>query len=144
MSYSERINKLFSKKSRYDGFKFVLQKHKPVHGSEHLDLRFEDLYHPDQLQDFAIPIDWLNNFDAKTTCYKMPMHNNDWIGKEYQNKRNQLEIVDEGTVDYKCYRPSGYFELLFHGKYLSGLKRIMKIKCNYRNDVWLINNRYWR
>lgn len=130
--YSKLINN--GAQAKYDGYRFIIHKHNPRQGSLHCDLRFMDLKNNKLLHSFAVPKEWLDNVELKTTIYKTRDHDPRWLDL----KSYRLETIDEGYVDYKMYRPSAYFDLVFHGKVLNCRKILFKLKGRYRDDVWMM------
>jgi len=120
-------------KTLFEGFKFIIHEHEPRSGSKHYDIRFMDLKNDKLLHSFAAPSDFLTNPD-KAVIYKTRDHDPRWLTL----KSYRLKVVDEGTLDYKMYRPNGYFELVFNGSILNGTYRLMKLKDRRRDDVWLL------
>lgn len=133
--YNQLINDRF--KSQYTGYRFILHRHNPRNGSIHADLRFMDLKNNKLLHSFAVPVEWLNNIDLKTTIYKTRDHDPRWLDL----KSYRLETIDEGYVDYKVYRPAIYFDLVFHGRVLIGEKILFKLKGRYRDDIWMMTGK---
>jgi len=123
--------------NKFYGYRFILHRHNPRQGSIHGDLRFLDLKNNKLLHSFAVPKEWLDNTDLKSTIYKTRDHDPRWLDL----KSYRLETIDEGYVDYKMYRPSAYFDLEFHGKILNTRKILFKLKDRYRDDIWMIVNK---
>lgn len=119
--------------SIYDGFKFILHRHNPRSGTYHFDLRFMDLKNKKLLHSFAAPDDFLNRLD-KCTLFKTRDHDPRWLTL----KSYRLETMDEGTVNYKLYKPYNYFLLDFNGSVMKGTYQLFKLRNKQRNDVWLL------
>lgn len=122
-----------SKTLQYDGYPFILHQHNPRHGSEHYDLRFIDLKNPKKLlHSFALPDNWRDNIN-KTVLFKTRDHDPRWLTLESY----RLKTIDEGTINYKIYKPYGYFLLEFSGKIINGTYQLFKLHNKIRNDVWM-------
>lgn len=121
------------KQSKYDGFPFILHLHNPRNGSEHNDLRFLDLHNNKLLHSFALPDNWKDNIN-KTVLFKTRDHDPRWLTLESY----RLKTLDKGYMDYKIYKPYGYFLLHFHGKILNGVFQIFKLRDKIRKDVWMM------
>ena len=117
---------------QYTGFPFVLHLHNPRNGTEHNDLRFLDLKNPKLLHSFALPDNWKENIN-KTVLFKTRDHDPRWL--ELESYR--LKTLDEGFVNYKIYKPYGYFLLEFSGKIINGTYQLFKLKNKIRKDVWM-------
>jgi hypothetical protein len=118
---------------RYDGFPFILHLHNPRNGSEHYDLRFLDLKNPKLLHSFALPDNWQNNIN-KTVLFKTRDHDPRWLKLESY----RLKTIDEGVINYKIYKPYGYFLLEFSGNIIKGTYQLFKLKDKIRKDVWML------
>lgn len=123
----------------FDNYRFILHKHNPRNGSIHYDLRFMDLKNNKLLHSFAAPSNFIENLktDNKSLLYKTRDHDPRWLDL----KSYRLDTVDEGYIDYKVYRPSNYFQLVFKGKVLSGEFMIFKMKDKKRDDIWFLSKR---
>jgi len=131
--YGELLKEEIQQQSMYNGFPFIIHRHNPRHGSEHYDLRFLDLKNKKLLYSFALPDNWMNNVN-KTVLFKTRDHDPRWL----QLESYRLTDIDNGTVDYKMYRPHGYFVLDFHGKILNGTYQLFKLRDKIRKDVWML------
>lgn len=123
----------------FDNYRFILHKHNPRNGSIHYDLRFMDLKNNKLLHSFAAPSNFIENLKTgnKSLLYKTRDHDPRWLDL----KSYRLDTVDEGYIDYKVYRPSNYFQLVFKGKVLSGEFMIFKMKDKKRDDIWFLSKR---
>ena len=138
LTNQQHYQKLISNpNSKYDSYRFILHRHNPRSGSIHFDLRFMDLKNNKLLHSFAVPSDFLDKVNDKTSMYKTRDHDPRWLDL----KSYRLETIDVGYVDYKVYRPNMYFDLVFHGKILNGEKILFKLRNKYRDDVWLFTNK---
>lgn len=123
----------------FDNYRFILHKHNPRNGSIHYDLRFMDLKNNKLLHSFAAPSNFIENLKTgnKSLLYKTRDHDPRWLDL----KSYRLDTVDEGYIDYKVYRPSNYFQLVFKGKVLTGEFMIFKMKDKKRDDIWFLSKR---
>lgn len=123
----------------FDNYRFILHKHNPRNGSIHYDLRFMDLKNNKLLHSFAAPSNFIENLKTgnKSLLYKTRDHDPRWLDL----KSYRLDTIDEGYIDYKVYRPSNYFQLVFKGKVLSGEFMIFKMKDKKRDDIWFLSKR---
>lgn len=123
----------------FDNYRFILHKHNPRNGSIHYDLRFMDLKNNKLLHSFAAPSNFIENLKtgSKSLLYKTRDHDPRWLDL----KSYRLDTVDEGYIDYKVYRPSNYFQLVFKGKVLTGEFMIFKMKDKKRDDIWFLSKR---
>lgn len=119
--------------TKYDGFPFVLHLHNPRNGSEHYDLRFLDLKNHKLLHSFALPDNWREN-PKKTVLFKTRDHDPRWLDL----KSYRLQDIDKGTINYKIYKPYGYFLLEFNGNVINGLYQIFKLRDKLRKDIWMM------
>lgn len=130
---NERHYRLLAQVIKYDGYQFILHQHNPRHGSEHYDLRFMDLKDSKLLHSFALPDNWRSNIN-KTVLFKTRDHDPRWLKLESY----RLKTIDEGVINYKIYKPWGYFLLEFNGKIINGLYQLFKLKNKIRNDAWML------
>lgn len=123
----------------FDNYRFILHKHNPRNGSIHYDLRFMDLKNNKLLHSFAAPSNFIENLKTgnKSLLYKTRDHDPRWLDL----KSYRLDTIDEGYIDYKVYRPSNYFQLVFKGKVLTGEFMIFKMKDKKRDDIWFLSKR---
>jgi hypothetical protein len=118
---------------RYDGYPFILHQHNPRNGSEHYDLRFLDLKNPKLLHSFALPDNWQKNIN-KTVLFKTRDHDPRWL----QLESYRLKTIDKGVINYKIYKPYGYFLLEFTGNIINGTYQLFKLRDKIRKDVWML------
>lgn len=118
---------------QYNGYPFILHLHNPRNGSEHYDLRFLDLKNPKLLHSFALPDNWRNDIN-KTVLFKTRDHDPRWL----QLESYRLKTIDEGVINYKIYKPYGYFLLEFSGKIINGTYQLFKLRDKIRKDVWML------
>jgi hypothetical protein len=112
---------------------FVVHAHEPRRGSTHYDLRFLSPKDPNVLHSFALPSNFLDTVDNKTTVVRTKEHDPRWLSL----KSYRLKVIDSGHAVVKV-ATNKYFELVFKGKVLNGFYKLFKLSKARRNDYWML------
>ncbi len=111
---------------------FIVHKHHPRNGSLHYDLRFIDPKDPKLLHSFAFGSDFEKKASTKIVGVKTRDHDPRWLTL----KSYRLETIEEGKVTLMV-STKKYFEMVFDGKILNGLYKLIKVK-SHRGDNWIL------